>query len=118
MNNTLIACNANDKPNITVIQNNPQISQFLLEYASDNLAIVNIFIKDPYYTRYIKSEQLTFLSFIANAGGLLGLCMGMSFISIFEIAYHLVNCLFGKINVLACTCQTKRRNIIDVKEKC
>ena len=116
MNNTLKTCSTNDKPDIDVINSNPQISEFLFDYASENLAIVNIFIKDPYYTRYIKSEQLTFLSFIANAGGLIGLCMGMSFISIFEIVYHLGNFLFAKLNYYTCSYQTKRRNIINVIE--
>jgi hypothetical protein len=30
-------------------------------------------------------------------GGLLGLCMGMSFVSIFEILYHLGNILQSKL---------------------
>ena len=116
MNNTLKACNNNDKPNIDVINSNPQISEFLFDYASKNLAVIKIFIKDPYYTRYIKSEQLTFLSFIANAGGLIGLCMGMSFISIFEIVYHLGNFLFAKLKYNAFSSQAKIRNIINIKE--
>ena len=48
MNNTFKACNTNDKPNITVINSNPEISKFLFDYASKNLAIVKIFIKDSY----------------------------------------------------------------------
>ena len=116
MNNTLKACSIKDKPDIDVIHSNPQISEFLFDYAYNNLAVVNIFIKDPFYTRYIKNEQLTLLSFVANTGGLIGLCMGMSFISIFEIVYHLGNFLFAKLNYYACSYQTKRRNIINVIE--
>ena len=111
MNNTFKACNTNDKPNITVINSNPEISKFLFDYASKNLAIVKIFIKDSYYTRYIKSEELTLLSCIANAGGLIGLCMGLSFISIFEIIYYLLNGLFIKFNAFALSNRTRRRNI-------
>ena len=110
MNNKFKACNTNDKPNITVINSNPEISNFLFDYASNNLAIVKIFIKDSYYTRYIKSEELTLLSCIADAGGLLSLCLGLSFISIFEIAYYLLNGLFIKF-YFARNNQTKRRKI-------
>ena len=46
--------------------------------------------QDPYYTLVVKSEQMTFNSFIGNAGGLMSLCMGMSFVSIGEMIYHVV----------------------------
>jgi hypothetical protein len=36
-------------------------------------------------------EAIPTISFIANAGGLVGLFLGMSFVSIFEIFYHLTN---------------------------
>ena len=36
----------------------------------------------------MKDEKTTRTSFIANVGGLLGLCMGFSVVSIFEIMYH------------------------------
>jgi hypothetical protein len=35
-----------------------------------------------------RDEQMTILSFIGNAGGLLGLCMGLSMISIVEIIFY------------------------------
>ena len=116
MNNTLKTCDTNDKPNNTVVKSNRQVSEFLFDYASKNLAIVNIFIKDPYCTSYIKSEKLTFLSCIANAGGLIGLCMGMSFISIFEIVYHLGNFLFAKLNYYVCSSKSKKIKIININE--
>lgn len=52
----------------------------------------NIFIKDPYAKRFQKDEKITKTSYIANSGGLLGLCMGFSLISGAEILYH---CFFG-----------------------
>lgn len=33
------------------------------------------------------------ISYIASSGGLLGLCMGFSFVSLAEIAYHLFLCI-------------------------
>ena len=64
----------------------------LSEYARENLVMFNIFIKDPYAKRFQKDEKITKTSYIANSGGLLGLCMGFSLISAAEILYH---CFFG-----------------------
>ena len=64
----------------------------ILEYARENLVMFNIFIKDPYAKRFQKDEKITKTSYIANSGGLLGLCMGFSLISGAEILYH---CFFG-----------------------
>jgi len=38
----------------------------------------------------VKDENIPVISFIGNAGGLLGLCLGMSFVSIFELFYHFI----------------------------
>ena len=57
----------------------------------------NIFIKDPYAKRFQKDEKITKTSYIANSGGLLGLCMGFSLISGAEILYH---CFFGVYSAL------------------
>ncbi|XP_023319996.1 uncharacterized protein LOC111695065 isoform X2 [Eurytemora carolleeae] len=71
----------------------------VLNYARDNLVMFNIFIKDPYAKRFMKDEKITKTAYIANSGGLLGLCMGFSLVSAAEILYH---CLFGLISPL-CT---------------
>ncbi len=34
---------------------------------------------------------MSMVSFVGNAGGLAGLCMGFSFVSLFEIFYHIFN---------------------------
>ena len=64
----------------------------ILSYARENLVMFNIFIKDPYAKRVQKDEKITKTSYIANSGGLLGLCMGFSLISAAEILFH---CFFG-----------------------
>ena len=51
-------------------------------------------IKDPYVKKFIKDEKITRISFLANAGGLLGLCMGFSVISVAEIIYHVAYSIF------------------------
>ena len=44
--------------------------------------------KDPVVTRIMRDEKIPIISFVANTGGLLGLCMGFSLVSVFEILYH------------------------------
>merc|ERR1719273_1160910 len=51
---------------------------------------------------FMKDEKITKTSYIANSGGLLGLCMGFSLVSAAEILYH---CLFGLISPL---CRSSR----------
>ena len=96
-NNTLRICDDGDHADLTIASSRPAVVEFLYDYANKNLAVLNVFIRDPYYTKYLKSEQITPISFIGNAGGLLGLCMGMSFVSIFEVFYHLSNKIFKAI---------------------
>lgn len=66
-------------------------------YAKENLVMFNIFIKDPYAKRFQKDEKITKTSYIANSGGLLGLCMGFSLISAAEILFH---CFFGIVSAI------------------
>ena len=68
------------------------VEDAILAYARENLVMFNIFIKDPYAKRFQKDEKITKTSYIANSGGLLGLCMGFSLISGAEILFH---CFFG-----------------------
>lgn len=82
-------------PEVDDIQRYDSIVNFVNEYAADNIAVVKLFIRDPYYTNTKRDRAMTFTSFVGNAGGLLGLCMGFSFVSIFEIVYFICNC-FGK----------------------
>ena len=79
-----------------------KVSKFLLEYAKNNFAILKIFINYPFYTKMTRDEDMTILSFIANAGGLLGLCMGLSFVSIFEIFYFCFDAFLVKVRKYLC----------------
>ena len=73
------------------------IEDAILRYARENLVMFNIFIKDPYAKRFQKDEKITKTSYIANSGGLLGLCMGFSLISAAEILFH---CFFGMVSAI------------------
>jgi hypothetical protein len=59
-------------------------------YAKKNLAVVNVYIKDPVVTRILRDQKIPVIAFVANTGGLLGLCMGFSLVSVFEVLYHVL----------------------------
>ena len=65
------------------------IEDAIIEYGEDNLILMNIFMKEPHATRYVKNEKITWSSFFANIGILLCILMGFSFISIIEIIFHI-----------------------------
>lgn len=58
-------------------------------YVRRNVAIVHIFFLDSSYGGYTKTEFIGFTDFLSNIGGLLGLFMGFSVISLVEIVYFL-----------------------------
>ena len=47
-------------------------------YGRENLAMVNIFIQSPYVTKIRRDVAMTWTNYVANTGGLLGLCIGKS----------------------------------------
>ena len=40
-------------------------------------------------TKFQRDTAMTWITWIANTGGLMGLCMGLSFVSIAEIIYYI-----------------------------
>jgi hypothetical protein len=64
----------------------------LYRYGRQNLALIHVMIQSPYVTKIKRDVETTFLSFIADTGGLLGLCLGFSFISIIEIFFWFCSC--------------------------
>jgi hypothetical protein len=95
-NNTIKICSKFGEPVIKNLNENPTVSNFIYEYARNNFIVLQVYISDPYYTLFKREEQVPYITFISNTGGLLGLCMGMSFISIFEIVYHFLNIFWSK----------------------
>ena len=88
---TQTLCTNESQPNFTAVQANPKMSKFLYNYAKTNFALLRVFMKDPYYTLIKQDEQLTTISFLGNAGGLLSLCMGLSLVRIFDICFNFFN---------------------------
>ena len=39
-------------------------------------------------TKIMRDQKIPVIAFVANTGGLLGLCMGFSLVSVFEVLYH------------------------------
>ena len=85
--------NVNYLPNIQkVITSKSAYSSFV----NDNIYQITthlfqsffLFFKDPVVTRIMRDEKIPIISFVANTGGLLGLCMGFSLVSVFEIMFH------------------------------
>jgi hypothetical protein len=74
------------EPTNTILQDNNKLANFLLKYSKENLVMLRVLFKDPYYMLIKRDEQMSVISFLGNTGGLLGFCMGMSLVSI-------LNCL-------------------------
>jgi hypothetical protein len=51
-------------------------------YCKDNLALVNVYIKSPVVTKIKRDQKIPVIWFIANLGGILGLCLGFSVITV------------------------------------
>ncbi|CAB4060681.1 ASICN [Lepeophtheirus salmonis] len=68
---------------------NDILKNLIFDYAKKNTALVNVYIKDPVVIRLKRDQKIPVIGFVANTGGLLGLCMGFSLVSAFEILYHL-----------------------------
>jgi hypothetical protein len=68
----------------------------LFRYARHNMAVVNVYIKDPVAMRIKRDQKIPLIGFVANTGGLLGLCMGFSLVSFVEIVYHLLTWAWGR----------------------
>ncbi len=51
---------------------------------------LDVFIRDPYVKFYVRREKITVISFVGTIGGLLGLFLGFSCMSIFEMVYVLI----------------------------
>ena len=94
-----------------------RIEEDIFRYAKKNLAVVNVYIKDPVVTRIKRDQKIPVIAFVANTGGLLGLCMGFSLVSVFEIVYHMVGAFrkwtmakYGATTTTAATSRTASLN--------
>ena len=68
-------------------ENLTEIEKEVVRYTKDNIAKVNIFLKDPFVQKIVREEKISQIAFVGTVGGLLGLFLGFSFISSLEIFY-------------------------------
>ena len=47
-----------------------------------------LIVQDPFVTRIRRDQKISRIEFVANTGGLLGLCTGFSFVTFCEIIYQ------------------------------
>lgn len=85
----------------------------MFDYARENLALVNIYIKPPVVTRIAKDERIPVIWFVANCGGILGLCMGFSIVTVFEVLHYICRSIFH-----SCNFPCRKRNNDDTQEQC
>ena len=57
-----------------------------MAYEKD-VALVNFYFDSSTVIQYYRERRLTFTSFVSQIGGLLGLCLGFSMVSIVELLY-------------------------------
>ena len=63
-----------------------EYSQRYNAYEND-IAVLYVYFGQPTTTEYIRVVSLSWVGFLAQAGGLIGACLGFSFISLVEIIY-------------------------------
>ena len=69
----------------------------MAKYAKDNIALVKVFMREPFAEVLKVNVQTTTLDFISNIGGLMGLCMGFSLVTLAEILYHVLDAAWTKL---------------------
>ena len=75
---------------------NDTLIEEMFQYGRDNLALVEIAIQTPFVKRIKKDIEMSFTDFLANTGGILGLYLGCSLLSFFEIIYWICCCIFDR----------------------
>ena len=66
-------------------------------YQMQFLIIPSIFIFIFHSSEFVRSQRMTWLDFISNLGGICGLCLGVSFISVIELVYWFTLRLFRRV---------------------
>ena len=49
-------------------------------------------------TKIMRDQKIPVIAFVANTGGLLGLCMGFSLVSVFEVLYHALTAALRRLS--------------------
>ncbi|XP_045454262.1 pickpocket protein 28-like [Melitaea cinxia] len=59
------------------------------EYFTENMLVIHFYFEDNSFMRFTKGEIFGLTEFLSNTGGLLGLCMGFSMMSLVELLYYM-----------------------------
>ena len=86
------------------------LDEDLFSYTKKNMLMINVFMKDMSVALIETDEKVPTISFIANIGGLLGLCIGLSAVSIFELIYHFVLALKHRLTKNSSRPQSRRKS--------
>ena len=62
-----------------------------------DIGIINVFFKEKKIMKYVTENRMSFFDFLSQIGGSLGLVMGISIISLFEIIYWFTFRLFENL---------------------
>ena len=76
---------ARDDESIFIKMNEDETGNYMA-YEKD-VALVNFYFDSSTVIQYYRERRLTFTSFVSQIGGLLGLCLGFSMVSIVELIY-------------------------------
>ena len=77
--------------------------KLLIKYASENTAVVKVYMREPFAEVLIRNVETSYVDFISSVGGLLGLCMGFSFVTVAEVFFYL---FVGTGNILSSNLMT------------
>ncbi len=67
---------------------NETLKEAVVTYTNDNVLALSFYFADTSVTRIVKDEKLSIIWYIAAIGGILGLCMGVSVITMFELCWY------------------------------
>ena len=70
----------------------------MLRYMRENVAVVNMFLKQPYCELIIQDRDKTWIAFMSDIGGTLGLTLGASVVSLVEVVWYCLLLCYSLIN--------------------
>jgi len=72
-------------------------TEFMQEYPGSQMSRLSIYFKQSQFITSKRSELYGMTEFLANCGGIFGLFMGFSFLSMVEMIYHFTLRLFTNL---------------------
>ena len=81
--------------------NTTRVDEFeaaVLRYMRENVAVVNMFLKQPYCELIIQDRDKTWIAFMSDIGGTLGLTLGASVVSLVEVIWYCLLLCYSLLN--------------------